>query len=50
MVIRRSIMDYDAWLFNSVPDEEWEQEMEARRALEEERRWELEDDKEYYGW
>lgn len=46
--IRRSIMDYDAWLFGSVPDDDWEAELEARRKLAEERRQELEDERNYY--
>ena len=41
-------MDYDAWLFRSVPDDDWEAELAARRAFEEERRQELEDDRKYY--
>lgn len=41
-------MDYDAWLFGSVPDDDWEAELVARRALAEERRQELEDERNYY--
>lgn len=43
-------MDYDVWLFNSVPDEEWEAELEARRKIYEEQRQEQEDDRNYYDW
>lgn len=38
-------MDYDAWLFNSVPDDDWEAELAARREFYEERRQELEDER-----
>lgn len=43
-------MDYDTWLFNSVPDEEWGEELEARRKIYEEQRQEQEDDRNYYDW
>ena len=43
-------MDYDTWLFGSVPDDDWEAELEARRELAEERRWELEDERKYWDW
>lgn len=43
-------MDYDAWLFNGERDDEWEEELEARRKLAEERRWELEDERNYWDW
>lgn len=48
MVIKEVYMDYDTWLFGSVPDDDWEAELEARRKLAEERRWELEDERNYY--
>ena len=41
-------MDYDAWLFRSVPDDDWEAELVARREFYEERRQELEDERNYY--
>ena len=43
-------MDYDAWLFNSERDEEWEEEVEANRKFYEEQRQEQEDDRNYWDW
>lgn len=43
-------MDYDAWLFNGERDEEWEDELKARREFYEEQRQEAEDDRNYWDW
>lgn len=43
-------MDYDAWLFNSERDDEWEEELEATRKFYEEQRQEQEDDRNYWDW